>query len=94
MTPSGAERFNAILSVDVGLGEDSTHEMETGTQILRSYSSLTADVRRALGIELHWKLNPRYYPVTVGRVAKLADARDLKSRGELSPCGFKSRLGH
>ena len=29
-----------------------------------------------------------------GRVAKLADARDLKSRGERSPCGFDPRLGH
>ncbi len=30
----------------------------------------------------------------MGRVAKLADARDLKSRGERSPCGFDPRLGH
>ena len=27
-------------------------------------------------------------------MAKLADARDLKSRGERSPCGFDPRLGH
>ena len=27
-------------------------------------------------------------------MAKLADARDLKSRGEESPCGFDPRLGH
>jgi hypothetical protein len=24
----------------------------------------------------------------------MADIRDLKSRGEKSPCGFDSRLGH
>ncbi len=29
-----------------------------------------------------------------GRVAKLADARDLKSRGGFPPCGFDPRLGH
>ena len=29
-----------------------------------------------------------------GRMAKLADARDLKSRGEKSPCGFDPRSGH
>jgi hypothetical protein len=28
------------------------------------------------------------------RVAKLADARDLKSRGAKAPCGFDSRPGH
>ena len=27
-------------------------------------------------------------------MAKLADARDLKSRGEKSPCGFDPRSGH
>ena len=29
-----------------------------------------------------------------GRVAELADARDLKSRGGQPPCGFDPRLGH
>ena len=29
-----------------------------------------------------------------GRVAKSADARDLKSRVPHGTCGFKSRLGH
>ena len=30
----------------------------------------------------------------LARVAKLADARDLKSRGPRGPCGFDSRPGH
>ena len=29
-----------------------------------------------------------------GRVAKLADARDLKSRVPIGACGFESRLGY
>ena len=32
--------------------------------------------------------------MTTALVAKLADARDLKSRGEESPCGFDPHRGH
>ena len=38
---------------------------------------------------------PRRYPLREpGRMAKLADARDLKSRGGKPPCGFDPRSGH
>jgi hypothetical protein len=47
--------------------------------------SLLARLSRA-GVVLSWGCE--------ARVAKLADARDLKSRGVKAPCGFDSRPGH
>ena len=55
-------------------------------------------VRRARRFSLHWWMaNPacrKPWEFGQARVAKLADAKDLKSFLPKGECGFKSRPGH
>ncbi len=94
LAPPGDARLHGMASLD----SESAKSTGTNPGITEARQSPKRERTKRLGTTSHGlatRDNGDMMNVSkTGRVAELADARDLKSRGRLLPCGFESRLGY